>query len=210
MWQMAAEGQSDRMASDMEVPIKQRCGNEFLHMEKMAPTVNHWCLQIFLETKQWMRACWGGGWCISAVVTATWKTSYAPGSQWHSCNTAKMKSISISSPMQISRLWPRNCIQSWILASMHWKPWWQWWNITKSVPGESHKRSHRNRKNTVWKFVRIYWQYYNMSLKVTVSSTAPLPVTRRVVTIMSQSQNCSPWTGNVWILHQINNIALKR
>ena len=36
MWQTAAEGQSDRMASDMEVHMKQKCVTEFLHMEKMA------------------------------------------------------------------------------------------------------------------------------------------------------------------------------
>ena len=38
---MAAEGQSDRMASDMEVHLKQRCGIECLHVEKMAPTDIH-------------------------------------------------------------------------------------------------------------------------------------------------------------------------
>jgi len=38
---MAAEGQSDKMASDMEVHIKQRCGIEFLHVEKVAPTNIH-------------------------------------------------------------------------------------------------------------------------------------------------------------------------
>jgi len=36
---MAAEGQSDRMMSDIEVHRKQRCVTEFLHVgEKMAPT----------------------------------------------------------------------------------------------------------------------------------------------------------------------------
>ena len=35
---MAAEGHSDKMASDMEVRMKQRCGIEFLHMERRAPT----------------------------------------------------------------------------------------------------------------------------------------------------------------------------
>jgi hypothetical protein len=34
MRQMAAEGQSDKMASDMEVRMKQRCVTEFLHAEK--------------------------------------------------------------------------------------------------------------------------------------------------------------------------------
>ena len=38
---MAAEGQSDKMASDMEVQMKQRCVTEFLHAEKMAPIDIH-------------------------------------------------------------------------------------------------------------------------------------------------------------------------
>ena len=44
MWQMAAEGQSDRMASDMEVYRKQRCGIEFLHAKKIAHIDIHWSL----------------------------------------------------------------------------------------------------------------------------------------------------------------------
>ena len=35
------EGQPDRMASDMEVQMKQRCETEFIHAEKMAPTDIH-------------------------------------------------------------------------------------------------------------------------------------------------------------------------
>jgi len=31
---MAAEGQSDKMASDVEMHMKQRCVTEFLHLEK--------------------------------------------------------------------------------------------------------------------------------------------------------------------------------
>ena len=34
---------------------------------------------LFMETKEWMRAQWGCGWCISAVATAMWRTSHAPG-----------------------------------------------------------------------------------------------------------------------------------
>ena len=47
---MAAEGQSDRMVSDMEVPMKHRCGIEFLHSEKVASTDIHRCLLRFVET----------------------------------------------------------------------------------------------------------------------------------------------------------------
>jgi len=38
---MTAEGQSDKMASDMEVRMKQRCVIEFLHAEKIAPNDIH-------------------------------------------------------------------------------------------------------------------------------------------------------------------------
>ena len=41
---MAAEGQSDRMGSDMEVRMKQRHVIEFLHDEEVAPTDIHQCL----------------------------------------------------------------------------------------------------------------------------------------------------------------------
>ena len=39
--QMAAEGQSDRMASDTEVCMKQRGVSEFLHGETIAPIDIH-------------------------------------------------------------------------------------------------------------------------------------------------------------------------
>ena len=95
MWLMAAEGQSDTMASDMEVCMKQRCVTEFLHAEKTASIDTHQCFWMFMETKQWMWAQWGSGWCISAVATATLFTSaganfYKHGMQaivhhWQNC-----------------------------------------------------------------------------------------------------------------------------
>jgi len=39
--QMEAEGQSDRMVSDMEMSMTQRCVTEFLHLEKLALTDIH-------------------------------------------------------------------------------------------------------------------------------------------------------------------------
>jgi len=38
---MTAEGQSDKMASDMEVRMKQKCVIEFLHVGKIAPNDIH-------------------------------------------------------------------------------------------------------------------------------------------------------------------------
>ena len=43
-WQMAAEGQSDKMAPDVEVHMKQRCDTEFFHAEKMSLVGTHQCL----------------------------------------------------------------------------------------------------------------------------------------------------------------------
>ena len=36
MQQMAAEGQSDKMAAEMKIHMKQSFGTEFFHVEKMA------------------------------------------------------------------------------------------------------------------------------------------------------------------------------
>lgn len=110
---------------------------------------------MFMEDKQWVWAQWCDVWCISAVATATWKTSHIPDSHAQ-LSHYKMKSISIRASTWIDRLQPGSCVQSWISASMRWK-WWQHWNIAKFIPGESHKCSHRNRKNTICKYVRIYW-----------------------------------------------------
>ena len=75
MGQMAAEGQSGTMASDMEVWMKQRCVTELLHRLTFSDTC--W---TFLETNQWMWAQWGS-------VKAIWKTSHQMG--MHSCHTTK-------------------------------------------------------------------------------------------------------------------------
>ena len=63
MQQIAAEGQSDRMASDMEVQMKQRCVAEFFHApmeEKIAPIDIHQCLMtvdgdqtVSVSTMRW-------------------------------------------------------------------------------------------------------------------------------------------------------------
>ena len=49
---MAAEGQSDKMASNMEVHMKCRCVTEYLHVEINAPTDIHQCLQNVYVDKQ--------------------------------------------------------------------------------------------------------------------------------------------------------------
>ena len=44
---MAAEGHTDKMASDVEVPMKQRGGTEFLHAEKKNDI--HWHSMILAK-----------------------------------------------------------------------------------------------------------------------------------------------------------------
>ena len=44
---MAAEGQSDRMTSVMEVWVKKRCVTVFLHAEKMATIDPHQMLNVY-------------------------------------------------------------------------------------------------------------------------------------------------------------------
>ena len=44
MWQMGAEGQSEKLVSDMVESVKHMCGNEFLHTENMSAINIQWCL----------------------------------------------------------------------------------------------------------------------------------------------------------------------
>ena len=66
----------------MEACMKHRCGTEFLHVEKMAPTDIYWHLLDIFGGKTWMWVHWCGWWCISAVSTAMWKTSHILGWAW--------------------------------------------------------------------------------------------------------------------------------
>ena len=146
-----------------------------------------------MQTKEWMWAQWGREWCVSEAVTVTWKTNHIPDSPTHSSHIKKMKSTLISSFTQISGLQPGNCILSSILASMHLKQRWQYWSISKAVPSGFHEWLHRNRINTICKFLRIYWT--NMRLKVTISWITSLPVMKHSIT----STGGNPWSGNMWI-----------
>ena len=83
---MAAEGQSDRTAADIEVWMQQRGRTEFLHAEKMAPIDIHQCLLNTDGDQTVGVAQRGGGWCVSAVATAVISTgadAYEHGMQAH-------------------------------------------------------------------------------------------------------------------------------
>ena len=51
---MAAEGQSDKTSSDMEICMKQECVSEFFHAQKMAPTEIHLMLAEHLQRPVYM------------------------------------------------------------------------------------------------------------------------------------------------------------
>jgi len=83
---MVEVGQSDQIKSDMEACLKQRCGVEFLHAEKIAPTDVHECLlnisgdeTVDLSTVRWWVVCFSSvnsnvkdkpcsGWPCTAVT----------------------------------------------------------------------------------------------------------------------------------------------
>jgi len=71
VWHMAA-GQPDKVTSDMEVVSKAKVQNWIPPCRKkwylLTFTDTCW---MFMETKEWMWAQGGGGWCVSAVVTVT-------------------------------------------------------------------------------------------------------------------------------------------
>ena len=142
----------------------------------------------FTETKQWILAQWGDGWCVSAVATATWKTSHVPDGPAQ-LSHHDMKSVSISVIVVIRTNWwittRELCTELNIgfsalvtmVATLEYR---------KVCARWVHECSYRNIKNTVCKFVRTYWT--NTRLKVTVSWIAPSPVTRHSITITSRSQ----------------------
>ena len=66
---MAAEGQSDRMAGDMEVQMRQRYVTEFLLVETVALTDIHSCLVSIYGGHTVNVGALKSGRCVSAVVT---------------------------------------------------------------------------------------------------------------------------------------------
>ena len=90
--------------------------------KKLYPLTFMTACWMFMEIKQQM---WGGsGWCVSALTTAMWKTSHVPPDSHAQLSCQKMKNISISSSMQMSR--PGNYVWSWISAKRCWKLWQQY------------------------------------------------------------------------------------
>jgi len=187
---MAAEGQYDKMASDMEVQMKLRCVTEFLHAEKMVPTDIHQC-SLNVDGAQTVDVSTvRGGWFVSAVVIAMWKDK--PRSRWPStADTAQNEEhfyLLISA--NLSTVTRELCVElnisfsvlEMIVASLEYHRF-----CTRWIPRLL------TEKNTVCKFGRTSWT--NTRLKVTVSQITSFMVTRYGVTAMSL------WSNNMWIPH---------
>ena len=90
-----------------------------------------------------------------------------------------------------------------ILASVCWEQWWQCWNITKFMAGVSHELLHRNRKNVVCQFVRMYWAVHGITELYRMKGTSG----DHLVQIPSQSRlpaaGCAGrHPGGSWISHE--------
>ena len=74
-------------------------------MEKPHPLTFINACWMFLETKQWMWAQWGDGWCVLGVVTMAWKMTWKKQATFwmamHSYRSTKWRA-SLSSSAQIS------------------------------------------------------------------------------------------------------------
>lgn len=88
--------------------------NSFM-WEKMAPIDILWHLLNMYGDQKVDVSTVRAGWCISAVMTVTWKSLKSCSRQPCAAITPQVKSISISSSAWISGSRPGDCVQSWIL-----------------------------------------------------------------------------------------------
>ena len=105
---MTAEGQSDKMASDVEVRMKQRCVIEFLHAEKTAPNdIHRRLLNVY------------GDQTVDVSTARRWVAHFSSGNgdvkdepRFGQPSHHEMKSVSISSSARIGGLQLGNCAWS--------------------------------------------------------------------------------------------------
>jgi len=183
---MAAEGQSDKMVSDMEACTKQRCGIEFLHVDKIAcfwpqrpnsiSSVRWWVVHFSSDGSNMKDKPCSEQPCTA--VTVTWRVSlpahpreldYNLGTVYRAeyllqCVGTNGSSVGISQ-------------RSWWISHM----------LTKEQ--EEH-------------FLQVCQDLLNhTSLKAAASWIASLPVMRCGFSATSWSQNSNMWSSDVWIPH---------
>ena len=137
-------------------------------------------------------------WYVAYLVATTmWKISHVQDSHAQ-LSHHEIKSTSTS----LSGLQPGICIQSWILTSMHWKQWWQYWNVIKfvlgGVPMNAHtgtERPHAILSDPIEPIHGWRWQCPGSHQYQWQDAVSPL----------WGVQNNSPWSGNMWIPHWIRS-----
>ena len=83
---MAAEGQADRMAADMDTGRKQRGAAQFLHVEKMAPIdIHQYLLNVY------------GDQTVDVSTVRQWVVHFSSGDCDVKEKPQKIKSVSIDS-----------------------------------------------------------------------------------------------------------------
>jgi len=143
-----------------------------------------------------MLAQWGGGWRVSAAATATCKTRHVPDGHAQ-LSHHEMKSVSIGSSARIGglRLYTElnigfKALETMVVTLEYRKVCARW------APRMLRQEYKKHRMQVCRDLLT------NTRLKVTVSWIASPPVTRRDVTTTCRSQNGSPWSGDMWILHR--------
>lgn len=166
--QIGLEGQSDKMAVNMKVYMKQRCVTEFFHVEKMPPIdICQHILNIYGDqTEDVSTVRW---WVVKDKTCSRWQCVIV--TPW---NEERLDQL-------ICGVLLGNCVRGWILASVLRKWWCQHWNITMLCqvdPTNVHTRT-----EFVCNLVRTYWT--NMRVKVTITCIVSLQVTRYGITNMN-------------------------
>jgi len=100
---MTAEGQSDKMASDMEVRMQQRCVIEFLHAEKIAPNdVHRRLLNVYRD--QTMDVC----------IVRRWVARFSSGDSDVKDKPCSGRPCTTVTPRNEERLDQLICVNRWI------------------------------------------------------------------------------------------------
>jgi len=150
-----SRGQSNKMVSDMEVHMKQRCVIEFFHVEKFAPNdIHRSLLNVY------------GDQTVDVSTVRQWVACFSSGDSDVKEKPHSRRPCTAVTPQNEERL-DQLIRTNWQITSRElytelnisfnaMETMWQSWNIAKFVLDGSHECSHRNIKNTVCKFVGTY------------------------------------------------------
>jgi len=175
MQQITAEGQSDKITSNMELHMKQRCGVESMQIQKYTRW-HSFALNVYgdqtgpVSTVRW--------WVVHFSTDNSdvkEKPSGCPG--MHSCHSMKWRASQSARPCEtmdydketVFSYYDKESVYFLLTVSVSRKQWWHCWGIRKFATDRSYRFSHKNRKNTICKFVSTCWT--STRLKVTVSWT---------------------------------------